>query len=282
MTSSDEASLRERIVEVCKRIHARGWLASTDGNVSVRLDDDRILATPTAIHKGFMSADDVIVVDRQGRKLQGTRQPSSELRMHLAAYEERPDVRAVVHAHPTFCIVLSLAGVSLAKCLLPETVLTFGSIPTTAYSTPTTEEVPDEIRKWVRTFDAMVLDRHGSLTVGTDLYDAYNKLERMEHVAEITYRARMLGPLQPLSCDQVTHLQNVARGLGLPERKLLDSPCETCTVCKTDAPAQRKPALAPQTPVVAASVLSAPSDELIQRVTKAMQRALEPGGDRSR
>jgi ribulose-5-phosphate 4-epimerase/fuculose-1-phosphate aldolase len=167
MSASEEAALRDGIVEICKRIHARGWLASTDGNVSVRLDDDRILATPTAIHKGFMSADDVIVVDRQGRKLQGTRQPSSELRMHLAAYEERPDVRAVVHAHPTFCIVLSLAGVSLAKCLLPETVLTFGAIPTTAYTTPTTEEVPIEIRKWVRTFDAVVLERHGSLTPTT-------------------------------------------------------------------------------------------------------------------
>lgn len=263
--SREEAALRERIVEVCKRLHVRGWLASTDGNVSVKLGDGRILATPTAIHKGFMSPDDVIVVDLQGRKLQGTREPSSELRMHLAAYEERSDVRAVVHAHPTFCIVLSLAGVSLAKCLLPETVLTFGSIPTAAYTTPTTEEVPAEIRKWVRTFDALVLDRHGSLTIGTDLFDAYNKLERMEHVAEITYRARLLGPLQPLSCDQVTHLQQVARGLGLPERKLLDSPCDSCTACATSAAHDPSPR----------ADLS--SDEMIARVTNAMHRALGAG-----
>ena len=282
MTSPDQSSLRDRIVEICKRIHARGWLASTDGNVSVRLDDERILATPTGIHKGFMSADDLIVVDRQGRKLQGTRQPSSELRMHLAAYEERPDVRAVVHAHPTFCIVLSLAGVSLAKCLLPETVLTFGAIPTTAYTTPTTEEVPIEIRKWVRTFDAIVLERHGSLTVGADVFDAYNKLERMEHVAEITYRARLLGPLQPLSCDQVTHLQNVAKGLGLPERKLLDSPCDSCTVCKSDGPVERQPAPALQAAPRTLPEAQAPNDEMIQRVTQAMAIALHPGTPKGR
>jgi len=262
MSTHDEASQRERIVEICRRIHQRGWLASTDGNVSVRLGNDRILATPTGVHKGFLSADDLIVVDRGGRKLQGSRDPSSELRMHLAAYDERPDIHAVVHAHPTFCIVLSLARVSLAKCLLPEMVLTFGSIPTTAYTTPTTEEVPREIRKWVRTYDAIVLDRHGSLTIGSDLQDAYNKLERMEHVAEITYRARLLGPLEPLSCEQVVHLQDVAKQLGLPERKILESPCDACSTCK---------------PSTGTASLS---DDMVRRVTEETLRALHARRDR--
>lgn len=267
-SSFSERTLRAQIVEVCKRVHARGWLASTDGNVSVLLDNDRILATPTGIHKGYMSEDDVIVVDRAGRKLEGTRAPSSELRMHLAAYEERPDVRAIVHAHPTFCIVLSLAGVSLAQCLLPETVLTFGAIPTAGYATPTTNEVPAEVRKWVREFDAIVLDRHGSLTLGADLFDAYNKLERMEHVAQITHHARMLGPLKPLSCAQVTHLQNVGDALGLPRRRLLESPCGACTACP-GAPAVQVPP----------AETSAPhTDDMIRRVTEDVGRTLGKKG----
>jgi len=145
----DERQHRRDIVEVCKRVYAHGWLAATDGNVSALMDDGRIVATPTGIHKGYMSEADLIVIDRAGKKLQGTREPSSEIQMHLAAYDVRPDVRAVVHAHPTNCIAFSLAGISLAQCLLPEIVFTFGAIPTTAYTTPTTDEVPREVRRWL-------------------------------------------------------------------------------------------------------------------------------------
>lgn len=227
-----EANARRNIIEVCRRVYARGWLAATDGNVSVLLDDGRIVATPTGVHKGYMSEGELIIVDREGKLVQGSLAPSSELKMHLAAYDERPDVRAVVHAHPTNCIAMSLAGISLAQCLLPEIVFTFGSIPTAAYTTPTTDEVPAEVRKWIRDFDALILDRHGSLTVGKDVFDAYNKLERMEHVAEITFRARLMGEVRPLSCAQVERLQSVGKQMGLPERKLLDSPCDQCNVCE--------------------------------------------------
>jgi L-fuculose-phosphate aldolase len=182
-----------------------------------------------------MAVDDLIIVDMKGRKVSGTRAPSSELRMHLAVYEERRDVKSVVHAHPTNCIALSIAGVSMAKCLLPEVLLTFGSIPTAAYTTPTTDEVPAEVRKWVRDFDALVLERHGSLTLGVDLDDAVDKLERMEHVAEITFKARLLGPLRPLSEDRIKKVQQAAQGLGLPVRKLIESPCEQCNACPSGA-----------------------------------------------
>jgi L-fuculose-phosphate aldolase len=229
MTS--EAQHRCDIVDVCKHIYEHGWFAATDGNVSIRLEDGSILTTPTGVHKGLrMTEGDLLVVDAAGRRVSGTRDASSELRMHLAAYQERPDIRAVVHAHPTNCIAFSLAGISLAQCLLPEIVFTFGSIPTTAYTTPTTEEVPAEVRKWIRKYDAMILDRHGSLTVGSDVFAAYDKLERMEHVAEITYRARMLGPVRPLTRDQITRLQQVGQELGLPKREV----CEHCNVCEPD------------------------------------------------
>ncbi len=230
-TEKPEREHRSEIVEICRRIYEHGWLAATDGNVSVRMGQDRVLATPTGIHKGTMSEADLVVIDLSGKRLSGTRGVSSEIQMHLAAYDERPDVRAVVHAHPTNCIAFSLAGVSLAQCLLPEIVFTFGSIPTTAYTTPTTEEVPREIRKWLRDYDAMILDRHGSLTVGATLQEAYGKLERMEHVAEITFRARQLGPIKPLSAAQVSHLQQVGSSLGLPPRKVAGSPCDHCNAC---------------------------------------------------
>jgi len=265
MTQSREPQARRDIVEVCRRVYAHGWLAATDGNVSVLLDDGRIVATPTGVHKGYVSERELIVVDRKGRQLQGTLAPSSELKMHLAAYEERPDIRAVVHAHPTNCIAFSLAGVSLAQCLLPEIVFTFGSIPTAAYTTPTTDEVPAEVRKWIRDFDAVILDRHGSLTVGNDVFDAYNKLERMEHVAEITYRARALGSIRPLSCDQIQQLQTVGRTLGLPERKLLDSPCDQCNACEAAVvPSQ------PSEPGVARE----PMDDLVRRVQFDVDKSL--------
>jgi len=215
---------RQDVVEVFRRVHARGWIAATDGNASV-LIDDHIVATPTGIHKGYMQPNDLIIVDRHGRVVEGERRPSSEIEMHLAVYEQRPDVRAVLHAHPTHCIALSLAGVRLDACLLPEVVLTFGSIPTVPYTTPTIQEVPDEVRRWVRDYDALLLERHGSLTMGADIFDAYNKLERMEHVAEIVFRARLMGPVQSLTCEQISKLQHVVRALGLPDRPLLDSPC---------------------------------------------------------
>lgn len=272
---TSEREVRRHIVEVCRRIYARGWITATDGNVSALVGSERIVCTPTAINKGSMSEDDLIVIDRRGKKLSGTRPPSSEILMHLAAYDERPDVGGVVHAHPTNCIAFSLAGISLAQCLLPEIVFTFGSIPTTAYTTPTTEEVPNEVRKWLRDFDAMILDRHGSLTVGTDVFAAYDKLERMEHVAEITFRARMLGPIRPLAREQVERLREVGRGLGLPERKIVGMPCDHCNACpgeRSAAPVQlgRGPG------VVAAEQPSAENDvnAMIRRVTETTEEAL--------
>lgn len=270
-----ERELRRDIVEVCRRIYAHGWAASSDGNVSVRLSAKRILATPTGIHKGYMSEDDVIVVDEAGRKLSGTREPSSELRMHVAAYEERADISAVVHAHPTNCIAFSLAGISLAQCLLPEVVFTFGSIPTTAYTTPTTDEVPSEVRKWLRDFDAVILDRHGSVTVGPDVFSAYEKLERMEHVAEITFRARMLGPIRPLTCEQVVKLRAVGRTLGLPGHKVLASPCEHCNACPGahDVDAASLAGSLPQPTV--------DTEGLVRKVSESLNRELrDPRGKR--
>ncbi len=278
-----EREARRDIVDVCRRIYAHGWIAATDGNVSVRLDEHRILTTPTGVRKGAMSEDDLIVVQRDGRPVSGTRKPSSELRMHTAVYDARPDVHAVVHAHPTNCVAFSLAGISLAQCLLPEVVFTFGSIPTVAYTTPTTDEVPAEIKKWIGDYDAMILDRHGSLTVGANLLDAYDKLERMEHVAEITFRARMLGPIRPLSREQLGRLREVGRGLGLPERRLLELPCDHCNACpgSHDVAGSGDVEAAPSRSNRAESVHPDNRQELIHRVASQVAASLRaPRTDR--
>jgi len=231
-----ESRHRKDIVEVCKRIHQKGWISSTDGNVSVRLGRDRVLITPTGVHKGYMSERDLIVVDMDGNLRSGSLKPTSEITLHLTCYRERPGIGAVVHAHPTMSVAFSLAGIKLAKCLLPEVVFTLGSIPTAEYAPPTTGEVAESIRAYVKDYDAIILERHGSLTVGRDVYEAYNTLERMEHVAEMTYHARQLGQVEPLSAGQIEKLQAIGDQRGWPRRKVETAACNDCNACNRLSP----------------------------------------------
>ena len=161
--------------------------------------------------------------------------PSSELRMHLLVYRVRPDVAAAVHAHPVHAVALSLVGVSLAGCLLPETVLSLGSVPTAGYATPTTEEVPESLRHLLEKSNAIVLARHGTLTLGADLTQAYNRLESLEHTAHITAVARAIGPVSVLSQQERQRLEDAARALGIETENLVCSGCETCGSPDPDA-----------------------------------------------
>lgn len=255
------------MAEVGRRIHGRGWISSTDGNFSIKLDEGRILTTPTGVHKGYLEEDDIIVVDMDGKRISGAREPSSELAMHLACYRQRPDIGAVIHAHPTFCIAFSVAGIPLAQCLLPEVVFTLGTIPTAEYAPPTTAEVPRSIEGPIREYDAVILERHGSLTVGKDIYSAYNTLERMEHVAEITYHTRALGSPRPLSTDQVNELLKIRNNLGLPQRKVACNDCNACGKLNTCSTA--KPSAAPEIPPRAAKAPVEAPDRMVERAVRA-------------
>jgi L-fuculose-phosphate aldolase len=155
------------------------------------------------------------VIDGRGRLLSGFNKPSSEYRLHLAIYEERADVPAVVHAHPPVANGFTFAGESLAACVVPEVVATLGNIPTTTYATPSTQEGADVIRAYVRDHDAVMLQRHGSVTVGATLLDAYHKLEKLEHTAQVLLVARQLGRVQPLSADEVARLAALRESLDL-------------------------------------------------------------------
>lgn len=223
-----EPELRQHLVEICHRLYRQGMIAAGDGNVSARLDDERVLVTPTGFHKGFIREDDLVVTDLHGKLLRGTKKPSSEFLMHELIYAERPEMRAVVHAHPPITVGLALAGVSLAQCVLSETCLVLGAILTAPYSTPTTHEVPDVLRPYVRQSNAVVMDRHGALTYGRSLDEAYNRMEAMEHAAKITHAARVIGPVTPLPAREVDKLQQLARDLGIPRAP---DPCTLCNAC---------------------------------------------------
>jgi L-fuculose-phosphate aldolase len=204
MASNDE--LRKLICEVGRRMYDKNLVSATDGNISVRLDEGEYLVTPSGVSKGFMQPDDLVIANGAGEKISGTGKVSSEFFTHLAAYEERPDVQSVVHAHPPKAIGLTLAEQSLTELLLPEVVFAVGGIPTTEYATPASKEGAVVIRDLIRECDALLLDRHGAITVGDDVMDAYFKMEKIEHAAESILTAKLLGSTKKLTSDQMTKL----------------------------------------------------------------------------
>ena len=215
MSERTEAQLRADIVEVGRRLYARGYTASNDGNISVRLDAGRLLMTPTSVCKGFMTPEMMCITDLEGRKLAGERGPSSEMLMHLEVYRQRPDAQAVVHAHPPIATGFAVAGIPLTRAVLAEVVTTLGSVPIAEYATPSTMELPEAVRKYVKAHDGMLLANHGALTLGKDLFAAYYKMETIEHFAKISLVARLLGGERVLTQQEVDRLQGLRGHYGI-------------------------------------------------------------------
>jgi L-fuculose-phosphate aldolase len=228
MSQPDESRLRDSIVEVGRRLYARGYVASNDGNISVRLDDARLLTTPKSVSKGFMTPEMMVVTDLAGVKLAGARDPSSELLMHLEVYRQRPDVQAVVHAHPPLATGFAVAGIPLDRAVLAEVITTLGSVPIAAYGTPSTQELPDAVRQYIKAHDGLLLANHGALTVGHELFAAYYKMETIEHFAKISLVARLLGGERLLSQDEVMRLQGLRGMYGI---------AAPAPICLDDTPA---------------------------------------------
>jgi L-fuculose-phosphate aldolase len=229
--------LRKEITRVGRLMYEKGFIAASDGNISARLDDRRILITPSGLHKGMMEPDQLLVVDQNGRRVgpstAANRQlkPTSELPMHLEAFRQRPDIQAVVHAHPPVTVALSIAGVPLSECLLPEVIVFLGIIPTSAYSTPSSEENVGAIRQLIVNHDALVLQRHGSLTVGDSPMQAFMRLETVEQNSRIAFMLRQLGASHPLPAAEVQKLLRQRQDMGLSRPGELAEFCETCGVC---------------------------------------------------
>ncbi len=217
MAERSEQQLREDIVEVGRRLYARGYTASNDGNISLRLDASRLLMTPTSVCKGFMTVEMMCITDLDGKKIAGDRNPSSEMQMHLEVYRQRPEIQAVVHAHPPIATGFAVAGIPLDRAVLAEVVTTLGSVPIAEYATPSTRELPEAVRKYVKAHDGMLLANHGALTLGADVFAAYYKMETIEHFAKISLVARMLGGERLLSRAEVSRGSRSCAGrMALP------------------------------------------------------------------
>ncbi|MCK6550144.1 class II aldolase/adducin family protein [Myxococcota bacterium] len=216
--AADLPRARAALVDVCKEMHRRGFIAARDGNVSVRVGDKRLLVTPSGSRKGYMRPEDMVLVDLDGKPVRGeTGKPSSELMMHTLIYSLRADVAAIVHAHPPAAIAHTIANVSLAAPLMPEVFCELGEILTIPYTTPTTAEVPNALREPMRCHDAVIMERHGSITVGKTLAQAYDRLEVLEHTARISLMANALSPrgVDGLDPEQLAKLRTfLGCGLG--------------------------------------------------------------------
>jgi L-fuculose-phosphate aldolase len=226
---SDELTVRAEMVEIGRRMYEKDLVAATDGNLSVRLDPNTILITPTGSCLGFLKPAELAIIDLEGKSQSNTIKPTSEYRLHLEVYRQRKDVTAIVHGHPPICTAFTVAGEELNLCVLPEVVFTLGAIPTIPYGTPTTDEPPRVIREYIGRCDAMILDRHGTLTVGESLTGAYYKLEKIEHTAKVILTARMLGNVQILDKNQVDRLMQVRADAGL-QGNIIHCVCATPSV----------------------------------------------------
>jgi L-fuculose-phosphate aldolase len=209
--------IKRHLVRVCHRIDQREYVGGRDGNVSVRVSETTILVTPAGVRKGDVDVDGLVLVDREGRGIEGRGRASSELGMHLRIYDLRPDVRSVVHAHPPVATGFAAAGVELSDCVLPEVIVGLGRVPIARYATPGTPELSTSLDPVIADHDAYLLENHGVVTVGETVDEAHQRMETVEHAARILLVARLLGGANPLSPENVAALVASRRRYGVRE-----------------------------------------------------------------
>ena len=201
-----EKELRQDIVEIGKLVFQKGWVAANDGNITIRLDDKRVPCTPTGTCKGMMSVDDMIICDYQGNKLEGTKERTSEIAMHMKIYSMRPDVNSVVRAHPPVATGYATAGRPLNQALLPEVIIGLGCVPLADYGLPGTPALTDGMEPYIPKYDAILMANHGAVCYGNDVYQAFFRMETVEHYARIALVAELLGGPTVLPREEVGKL----------------------------------------------------------------------------
>ncbi|MFZ0589779.1 MAG: class II aldolase/adducin family protein [Bryobacteraceae bacterium] len=217
-----EQEHREEIIRVCRLIYEKGWVAANDGNVSVRLAENRILCTPTSISKGMVSSGDLIVCDLNGNKIEGRLDRTSEIAMHNTIYCLRPDVWGVVHAHPPVATGFATAGRALDKALLPEVVIHLGAVPLASYGLPGTPALTEGMIPLIPNYDALLMENHGCVSYGRDVWQAFFRMEMVEHFARITFVAEMLGGARPLPREEVEKLFNARSRYNVSSRARME------------------------------------------------------------
>jgi L-fuculose-phosphate aldolase len=220
-----ELEHRHDIVEIGRLVYQKGWVASNDGNITVRLGADRVLATPTGVSKGMMHPDDLIVIDLHGTKISGQKECTSEIAMHLKIYELRPDVQSVLHAHPPVTTGFATAGRPLNLALLPEVVIGLGCVPLAGYGLPGTPALTEPLLPFIPKYDAIMLGNHGAVSYGEDAYQAFFRMETVEHFARITLVAELLGGPNVLPKVEVDKLFDSRARYGVKSRVDLEPGC---------------------------------------------------------
>ncbi|MBM3705814.1 MAG: class II aldolase/adducin family protein [Actinobacteria bacterium] len=205
------------IIEICRRVYANGWVAANDGNISIKLDSNTVLCTPTGMSKGYLTTDELIKVDMEGNKIDGHMEPSSEAKMHIDVYKNKPGINSVVHAHPPYATGFAVAGLPLDQCVMPEIIVGLGSIPLTKFGTPSTMEIPENVRPYLKEYNVFLLENHGALSVGSDVYQAYYRMESLELFAKISLFAKLAGKVQVLSEEDTKKVMEIRKQFNLPE-----------------------------------------------------------------
>ena len=223
--SCKEKDPRRQIVELGRLAYQKGWVAANDGNISVRLGADRILATPTGVSKGMMDPEDLIICDLDGNKVEGDRERTSEILMHTTIYQMRSDVRAVVHAHPPVATGFAVAGRPLNLAFLPEVIIGLGCIPLADYGLPGTPELSEALKPFIPTYDALLMANHGAVCYADDLMKAFFRMETVEHFARITLVAELLGGPRVLPRVEVEKLLDSRSRYGVQTRKGMEPGC---------------------------------------------------------
>ena len=221
----EEARLRRALCNVGSLCYQKSYIVGADGNLSARLSDGTILITPAGAMKGFLEPHQLAHIDLSGAVLDSGPRPSSEVGIHLVAYQERPEMKAVVHAHPPHAVAMTIAGIDMQAPFIPEIIVTIGGIPTAQFGTPGTPELAESIREIVRCSDTVLMSNHGSVTLGTNLMDAFKKLDMVEHTARILYLAHTVGPARPLPPEYVAKLLATREALGIRTTNTLENRC---------------------------------------------------------
>ncbi len=265
----DEQTARRDIVRVGQLMYERSYVVSSDGNVSVRLPDGRVLATPTQTCKGRMDEDSLALTDLEGKAL-NDRRASSELAMHLLIYRERPEVRAVCHAHPPHGSAFAVAGLAIDQPILSEVILTLGCVPLAEYGTPSTDELTEAMLPLVKHHNALLMANHGAVAYGENLWQAFDRLETLEHTAKIAILSRALGGARNLPPDSIEKLIDVRERAGYLDERARCQACgylhETRVVCSTG---ERPPATSPKAATNGAGKISLTRDELVELLVEA-------------
>jgi len=266
----DEQTARRDLVRICKLMYERSYVVSSDGNVSVLLDDGRVLATPTMTCKGRTTEDMLAVTDLEGRPL-NDRRASSELAMHLLIYRERPDVKAVCHAHPPNGTAFAVAGLPIDQPILSEVILTLGCVPLAEYGTPSTEELTDAMRPLVKHHNALLMANHGAVAYGADLWQAWDRLETLEHTAKIAILSRILGGSRNLPPDAIEKLINVREAAGYLNEGARCQACGYLHETSLECPSGDRvsPAYRSSPPSNGAGKVSLTREELVELLTEA-------------